>query len=124
MNKIPDQSLVRNSNQLWFNSVSGPLDPMVLNNPLPLPRPKPDLVFGYSRTAFDREEFTTIDLLVDDRLGWSYAVPDQKLRFPFLNIEFKSQAKDGTLHVATDQVAGAGAIALSGKLELILHCLG
>jgi hypothetical protein len=51
-------------------------------------------------------------------------VPDQKLRLPFLNIEFKSQAKNGTHYVATSQVAGAGAIALNGNLELIQRSFG
>lgn len=124
INKVPSQTLARNSNQPWFNSVPVPLDPVVLTNPLPLPKPKPDLAFGYSRTAFNREQLTTVDLLIDDQFGCSYAIPDQKLRFPFLNIEFKSQAKSGTLHVATNQAAGAGAIALNGNLELISRCFG
>jgi hypothetical protein len=46
-------------------------------------------------------------------------VPDQKLRFPFLDIEFKSQAKNGTYYVAINQVAGTGAIALNGNMKLI-----
>jgi hypothetical protein len=53
--------------------------------------------------------------LVDDQFGRSYAMPDQKLRFPFLDIEFKSQAKNGTHYIAANQVAGAGAIALNGQ---------
>ncbi|KAK5215345.1 hypothetical protein LTR72_011593 [Exophiala xenobiotica] len=66
----------------------------------------------------------TIDLLVDDQFGRSYAVPDQKVRFPFLQIEFKSQAKNGTHYIATNQAAGAGAIALNGNLELIRRSFG
>ena len=69
--------------------------------------------FGYSEAAFTENQLAAIDLLVDDQFGQSYAVPDQKLRFPFLDIEFKSQAKNGTHFVATNQVAGAGAIVLS-----------
>jgi hypothetical protein len=40
----------------------------------------------------------------------------KKLRFTFLDIEFKSQAKNGTHYIATSQVAGAGAIALNGNM--------
>ena len=43
----------------------------------------------------------------------------KKLRFPFLDIEFKSQAKNGAHYVATSQVAGAGAIALNSNMDLI-----
>jgi len=119
MDEIPDQRLEMNADQSWFNSIPVPLDSDVLTNPLPLPRPKPDLAFGYSEAAFSRKQLMTIDLLIDDQFGRSYVVPDQKLRFPFLDIEFKSQAKNGTHYVATNQVAGAGAIALNGNLELI-----
>ena len=124
MDEIPDQRLARNADQLWFNTVPVPLDPSILTNPLPLPRPKPDLTFGYSETAFTRNQLGTIDLLVDDQFGRSYAVPDQKLRFPFLDIEFKSQAKNGTHYIATNQVAGAGAIVLDGHLELMRRSFG
>jgi hypothetical protein len=66
----------------------------------------------------------TIDLLIDDQFGRSYAVPDQKIRFPFLEIEFKSQAKNGTHYIATNQAAGAGAIALNGNMDLIQRSFG
>jgi hypothetical protein len=46
------------------------------------------------------------------------------LRFPFLDIEFKSQAKNGTHYVATNQAAGAGVIALNGTLELCERSFG
>ncbi|KAL9605051.1 MAG: hypothetical protein Q9179_001647 [Wetmoreana sp. 5 TL-2023] len=124
IDEVPDSRLTMNSDQQWSNFVPVPLDPDVLTNPLPLPKPKPDLTFGYSEAAFDRKQLMTIDLLVDDQFGRSYAVPDQKLRFPFLDVEFKSQAKNGTHYVATNQVAGAGAIALNGNLELIRRSFG
>ena len=124
MQTVPDQRLEQCRNQWWCNSVPVPLDPVVLANPLPLPRPKPDLAFGYSKTAFSREQLSTIKLLVDEESGCSYAVPDQMLQFPFLSVEFKSPAKNGTLYVATNQVAGAGAIALNGNLELLSRCSG
>ena len=45
-------------------------------------------------------------------------MPDGKARFPFLEIEFKSQATGGTHFVATNQAANAGAIAMEGTLQL------
>lgn len=120
INEIPSQRLEQKSDQLWSDCVSVPLDPVVLKIPLPLPKSKPDLAFGYSEAAFNRKQLSTIDLLIDDQYGRSYAVPGQNLRFPFLNIEFKSPAQNGSLY----QVAGAGAIALNGNLELISRSFG
>lgn len=121
---LPDHRLARNSNQVWSNAIPVALNSKVLIRPLPLPKPKPDLAFGYSQSAFNEEQLATIDLLVDDHFGCSYAIPDQKLRFPFFNVEFKSQAKNGTLYVATNQVAGAGAIVMNANLELISRSFG
>lgn len=123
LNEIPDQRLARNSDQVWCDAVPIPLDPDVLANPLPLPRPKPDLVFGYSETAFDHKQLMAIDVLIDQS-GRSYAVPDKKIRFPFLDIEFKSQAKNGTHFIATNQVANAGSVAMNGSLEFTRRTSG
>lgn len=124
MKMAPDKRLTSNSDQLWLNSVPVPLNTNVLTTPLPLPKPNPDLAFGYSQAAFTEKQLMTIDLLVDDQFGRSYAVPDQKVRFPFLEIEFKSQAKNGTHYIATNQAAGAGAIALNGNMDLIQRSFG
>lgn len=124
MKMVPDRRLASNADQPWSNSVPVPLDPSILTNPLPLPKPKPDLAFGYSQAAFTRNQLGTIELLVDDQFGRSFAVPDQKLRFPFLDIEFKSQAKNGTHYIATNQTAGAGAITLSGNMDLTQRSFG
>ncbi|KIW21660.1 hypothetical protein PV08_02240 [Exophiala spinifera] len=110
MKDLPDPRLERNYDQLWSNSVP---------DPLPLPIPKPDLVFGYSKAAFTNSQIEMIGRQQDDQFGQSYAIPDQRIRFPFLQVEFKSQAKRGTHYVARNQAAGAGAIALNGLLELI-----
>ncbi|KIW77012.1 hypothetical protein Z517_09457 [Fonsecaea pedrosoi CBS 271.37] len=123
-NVLPDKRLTSNANQLWSNCVSVPLDPTVLTVPLPLPRPKPDLVFGYSNAAFTRDQLETIPFLIDDQFGRSYAVPDWKVRFPFLQFEFKSQAKGGTHYIAANQAAGAGAIATIGKIDLVQRSFG
>ena len=124
MTKIPDQRLAGSADQQWSNFVPVPLDPDVLINLPSLPKPKPDLSFGYSEAAFNHKQLMIIDLLIDDQSKQSYAVLDQTLRFPFLNVEFKSQAKNGTHYVATNQVAGAGAIAMNGNLELIRRSFG
>ncbi|KIW79873.1 hypothetical protein Z517_06488 [Fonsecaea pedrosoi CBS 271.37] len=124
MKILPDTRLASNADQPWNNSVPIPLDTSILTNPLPLPKPKPDLAFGYSEAAFTRNQLGTIGLLVDDQFGRSYAVPDQKVRFPFLEIEFKSQAQNGTHYIATNQAAGAGAVALNGYIDLIQRSFG
>ncbi|OQV10377.1 hypothetical protein CLAIMM_14389 [Cladophialophora immunda] len=77
-----------------------------------------------TRAAFTEKQLMTIDLLVDDQFGRSYAIPDQKVRFPFLEIEFKSQAKNGTHYIAINQAAGAGAIALNGNMDLTQRSFG
>ncbi|KFY01559.1 hypothetical protein V490_00848 [Pseudogymnoascus sp. VKM F-3557] len=116
-----EKKLSRVSGQLWFRAVAVPLLPDFLDVPslLLLPRPKPDVVFGYPKQAFTTRQIVSILRLVDDESKLSYAMPDQKTCFPFLAIEFKSQAKKGTHYVATNQTAGAGAIALNGQLELM-----
>jgi len=124
MNELSDPRLARTADQRWFNHVSIPLKPSILTYPLPLPQPKPDLAFGYSETAFTENQLGTIDLLIEDQLGRSYAIPDKKLRFPFLTVDFKSQAKNGTHYIATNQAAGAGAVALNGHLELTRRSFG
>ncbi|OBT61871.1 hypothetical protein VE03_08737 [Pseudogymnoascus sp. 23342-1-I1] len=117
--QVPDERLKMSGNQHWSNSVPIALAPGTINIPPRLPKPKPDRAFGYSRSAFTGKQRGTIGLLVDDESGKSYAMPDNKLRFPFLSIEFKSQANGGTHYTATNQVAGAGSIALYGHLELM-----
>lgn len=124
-NKVADPRLARSKNQLWCDTVPIPLDPDVLVEPDPprLQRPKPDLVFGYSRAAFSHKQLASIDLLID-KDGRSYAVPDRITRFPFLDVEFKSQAKGGSHFIATNQVANAGSTATNGGLELIRRISG
>ena len=117
MKKVPHQSLQGSVDRLWSNAVEVPLGPDVFPIPPPLPKPKPDLVFGYSKTAFDTKQLSAMNLLVDES-GRSYPMPDGKVRFPFLVIEFKSQATGGNHFVATNQVANAGAIAMEGALQL------
>lgn len=124
MTKIPDQRLAQGAHHLWYNSIAIPPKPSLLDNLPLLPRPKPDLAFGYSKAAFTFDQLQTIDLLVDNESGRSYAMPDKTIRFPFLNVEFKSLAKNGTHYAATNQLAGAGAIALNGNLELSRRSFG
>lgn len=122
---LPDKRLASNAGQLWCNSVPIPVMPSARKHKLPpLPKPQPGLIFGYSDTAFTENQSEAIDLLVDRQSGRSYAVPDLKVRFPFLQVEFKSQGEDRTHRIATNQAAGAGAIALNGNLELIRRGFG
>ena len=123
-NIIPNEKLEGVPGQLWTRAVPIPLDRNALAEPLPLPKPKPDIAFGYSKSAFDSSQLPTIKLLVQGPLGPSFVSPYQDLRFPFLVVEIKSQAKDGSIRVATNQAAGAGAISMNGVLELISRSSG
>ncbi|KAI4283056.1 MAG: hypothetical protein L6R38_002453 [Xanthoria sp. 2 TBL-2021] len=105
--------------QLWNKAVPVPPDGNALEPPLPLPKSKPDTTFAYSKAAFNRSQLATMNLLVRNPNGPSFASPCQDVRFPFAVIEYKSQAKDGSIRVATNQAAGAGAVASNGFLELI-----
>ena len=125
MDGILDPRLESSADQQWANFVPVPLKPSVSTNPppLPLPKPKPDKAFGYSEKAFTENQLDTIRLLTD-RFGQSYATPDKGLLFPFLDDEFKSQGKGGSHVIATNQAAGAGAVAMIGLVELRRRGLG
>jgi hypothetical protein len=136
MHKLRDTRLASNAGQLWHLSVPVPLSLSTFEIPLHLPKPKPDLAFGYSAATFTARQRGTIGRLIKKETRviekgahiiekvtvLNYAMPDQKLRFPFLDIEFKSEAKNGTHRIGTNQIANAGAIALNGKLELMRRC--
>lgn len=80
--KFPHQSLHGSANRLWSNTVAAQLDPDVFAIKPSLPKSKPELVFGYSRTAFNTRQLTARDLLVE-KSGGNYAIPDGNVRFPF-----------------------------------------
>ena len=122
--ELNDPRLAISLNQLWINQVPVPQPqmstmPFIAPPQLPLPRSKPDHAFGYSHKAFTPAQKTTIDLVSADPFGQSYAVPVNELHFPFLSIEYKSQAKGGTHYAATNQAAGAGAVAMYGHQEFM-----
>lgn len=125
MNGVPDRILASCADQQWTNFVPVPLKPSVTTSPppLPLPKPKPDKAFGYSDRAFTENQLDTVRFLTDP-LGRSYATPDKGLLFPFLDDEFKSQGKGGSHVIATNQAAGAGAVAMIGLVELTRRGLG
>ena len=105
--------------QLWSKAVAVPFKSSLLDPPLPLPKPKPDTTFAFSKIAFTESQLGTMKSLVQFPNGPSFASPSQDIRFPYAVIEYKSQAKDGTIRVANNQAAGAGAVALNGFLELM-----
>ena len=114
-----DERLAVVHGQLWNKSVAVPLDSSFIEPPLPLPKPKPDTTFSFSKAAFSRFQLATMNSLVQAANGPSFASPYQDLRFPFASVEYKSQAKDGSIRVATNQGIGAGAVALNGYMELM-----
>jgi hypothetical protein len=117
--KSSDKRLEVVHGQLWNKAVPVPPDQNALEPPLPLPNLKPDTTFAYSKVAFNRSQLATMNLLLRNPNGPSFASPYQDLRFPFAVIEYKSQAKDGSVRVVTNQAAGAGAVASNGFLELM-----
>ena len=117
MTEVPDQRLTLSAGHQWTNFVPLPLDPSIVTNPLPLSKPKPDKAFGYSEEAFTRNQLATIDLLTN-------ATPDKEVHFPFIDVEFKSQAKGGTHYVGTNQAANAGAVVGHGLVELARRASG
>ncbi|KAI4235454.1 MAG: hypothetical protein LQ349_003162 [Xanthoria aureola] len=105
--------------QLWSKAVPIPVKSSLLDPPLPLPKPKPDTTFAFSKTAFTESQLGTMKSLVQYSNGPSFASLSPDIRFPFAVIEYRSQAKDGSIRVATNQAAGAGAVALNSFLELM-----
>lgn len=120
---IPDQKLEARRNETWDNTIAIAFPPRPVSSTilLPLPKPKPDLVFGYSNAAFDDGELAVIGLL-SNKPG-SYAMPAKDLIFPFLQIEFKAFATGGNPFVAENQAANGGAIAMNGLLKLNMGIL-
>ena len=121
MSNIPDQRLATETDKLWNQAVTILSDPVPLLIQRKLPRPKPDLAFGYSGAAFDKNQDMAIGLLSTEDEK-SYAKPVETLRFPFLQLEFKS-ISTGIRKVAENQVANGGAIAMRGLLELYRRIL-
>lgn len=118
--EAPYQSLKRGQNKKWSISVTVRVEPSAGVNLPRLPRPKPDIVFGYSKTAFNPSQFN-VSRLLETKSGENYVMPDGKSMFPFLILECKAQATGGTHFVATNQAATAGAFAMNGALELALR---
>ena len=118
--------LTQKSDLLSRSSVPIPFQPDHNFVPHPLPLPKLDLTFGFSENAFTREQLTTMDLFIDVIAGQDFAILANNIDFPFLTVEFKDQASGGTHFIASNQgaVAGAGAIALNGFLELMRRSFG
>ena len=110
------QSLKHMTNKLWSNAAVIPPDPQTMESLSALPKPKPDMVFGYSLKAFDKKQLMISGLL---KKGiQNYAMPEKSVMFPFIVIEFKAQATGGTHFIALNQVANAGAVAIEGTLQL------
>ncbi|KAI9780331.1 MAG: hypothetical protein M1839_006754 [Geoglossum umbratile] len=122
MGGVPDQKLLSKASSQWTSFVPVLLDPL-FEKELPLSKPRPDKVFGYSKKAFTKNQLGTA-LLLKDPLGWGYATLGNGLLLPFFNIKFKSQAKGGSHVIALNQAANAGAIVGHGLVELTRRSVG
>lgn len=93
------------------------VDPDVLTISPPLPQRKPNLVFGYSKTAIQRQAAhgnTCSSRSVGTKLGSAR----RQCQLFFLGWKkFKLQATGGTHFITTNQVANVGAIAMEGTLQ-------
>lgn len=76
------QSLHHVVNKVWSNAAAIPPDPNVMVILPALPKPKPDLVYGYSEKAFDTNQLMALDFLKNQAIQ-NYAMPDENVRFPF-----------------------------------------
>jgi hypothetical protein len=89
---------------------------------LPLKRPQLDVTFALCHRAFTKTQLAAIPALLPIPSGKSYFNAGNGLHCPpppfFFVIEFKAQAKRGTMYVAANQAAGAGAVALNNTLQL------
>ncbi|KAL6244849.1 hypothetical protein RBB50_008377 [Rhinocladiella similis] len=122
-----DPRLRVRENQSWFKCV--PIPPvesirLVVSDHPTLPKPRPDFAFGFDPDSFNLPQKIALQALVDQDLKQSYSMPDTSTVFPFLILEFKSEATNGNHHVARIQAASSGAIALNGILHLMERSLG
>lgn len=69
-----------------------------------------------SGIASDYLQIAAMNLLVD-QLGRRYVMPDSKLRFHVLGIEFMSQAKGGSHFLATNQIVTNGILQLERRIS-------
>ncbi len=113
---VPYESLARSQNKTRSCAIDVPFDPEVAAIYPPLPKSKPDTIFGYSETAFNVDQLMASDYLIPQP-NQDYTMPDGTVRFPFLDLESKAQASGETHFIATNQVANAGAVAMGVTLE-------
>ena len=124
MKFIPDPKIEARRDESWDKTIAIAFPPFPASSTIlpPLPKNKPDLVFGYSNAAFEVDQRAVIRLL--SNISGSYAMPAKGLIFPFLQIEFKAFATGGNPFVAENQAANGGAIAMNGLLKLNMGILG
>ncbi|KAL8779833.1 MAG: hypothetical protein Q9213_006748 [Squamulea squamosa] len=84
--------------QLWNKAVPVPPDRNALELPLPLPTPKPDTTIAYSKSAFNRSQLATMNLLVRNHNGPSLASPCQDQNSAYINVEWIGTTSDTGQH--------------------------
>lgn len=99
--KLVHQSLKSSEDKKWINAIKVLLAPKLSKALPPLPKPQPDSVFGYSENAFNEDQLAALEYLVG-HCGQNYAMPDGKVSFLFLAMEFKAQATSGNHFIATN----------------------
>ncbi|GME34152.1 hypothetical protein GTA08_BOTSDO12582 [Neofusicoccum parvum] len=95
--------------------------PRVANIPAPIaanvPRvrtPVPDVTFGLSDTAFARQQLLAMIIPPTS----SVCEPISSLYWPFFVLEYKAQAKGGSIYVVVNQCAGSGSACIKAQAKL------
>jgi hypothetical protein len=78
--------------------------------------PKPDLCFGYSKSAFDKESQKAFNDMFPSLSGLSRGI-----YHPFMIVEWKSSATGGTQYDAQNQAMRSGAALVNARLDLLLR---
>lgn len=107
---IPLPGIAKGGN-IMFDSRNLPHQPLA--PPLPRPKPKQHYCFAYDQFS-PEETFKQSNSILQPS-----AAPSTTGFWPFLVVEFKSQAKQGTHWTGENQAAGGGAVCVNGMEKLL-----
>jgi len=104
-----EQMVVEGCERIW-NTAGMPY----VKNPEvgPVSKPKPDHHYGFTKAAFGLSDSSFFQLL-QHRLVRDHAYPNHENYFPFMVMEFKSEACFGHFRHAENQAAGGGALCVN-----------
>jgi hypothetical protein len=71
----------------------------MLTNSFSLSKSKPDQIFEYFEEIFTEKQLIIINFLIN-QFRRNYVISNKEFPFPFLDVDFKSQIKNGTYYIA------------------------